>query len=232
MQNLMLGAQGEAVRTLQELLNKKSSPSPHLQVDGDFGENTEDAVVAFQAAHGLTVDGVVGKKSREALGWPEEEAAGSPAVAAVAVFPWLAIAEQEIGQCENHTPGEDNPRIVEYHQTVSLHATDDETPWCSSFVNWVLQQAGKSGTNSAAAKSWLNWGKASSQSVAGAVTILKRKQNGRDQATGSSSGYHVAFFVSRNDTHIRLLGGNQGDQVKYSNFPLSGYSLEGIREPV
>lgn len=36
----------------------------------------------------------------------------------------------------------DNPKIVEYHQACTLQATDDETPWCSSFVNWAWIIAG------------------------------------------------------------------------------------------
>ena len=31
-----------------------------------------------------------------------------------------------------------NPKIVEYAQSCTLQAQDDETAWCSSFVNWCL----------------------------------------------------------------------------------------------
>ncbi|WP_224984859.1 TIGR02594 family protein [Geomonas agri] len=68
--------------------------------------------------------------------------------------PWMGIARKEIGQKEvaGHR---DNPRILSYHATTTLKATDDETPWCSSFVNWCLKQAGVKGTDSAAATSWV-----------------------------------------------------------------------------
>lgn len=49
---LVQGAKGEAVRTLQDMLDIKS--------DGVFGPATKAAVVAFQKAHGLVSDGVVG----------------------------------------------------------------------------------------------------------------------------------------------------------------------------
>ena len=52
------------------------------------------------------------------------------------------------------------------------------------------------------------------------------------QATGSSSGFHVGFFISLSATHIRILGGNQGDQVKYSDFSLASYEVKGYRRPL
>ncbi|MDH4280687.1 MAG: hypothetical protein OEW83_21690 [Acidimicrobiia bacterium] len=45
----------------------------------------------------------------------------------------------------------DNPRIIEYHASTSLKASNDGTAWCSSFVNWCVSQAWLTGTNSAAA---------------------------------------------------------------------------------
>ncbi len=53
------------VRIQQALLAKGFSPGA---IDGEFGPNTRDAVVAFQEAEGLTVDGQVGPETAEALG--------------------------------------------------------------------------------------------------------------------------------------------------------------------
>lgn len=57
---LRLGASGDAVAKLQRLL--------HVADDGAFGPKTLGAVVAFQRAHGLKVDGVVGQATWAALG--------------------------------------------------------------------------------------------------------------------------------------------------------------------
>ena len=59
------GSSGEAVRTLQMLLNCTGYSSG--TVDGDFGPNTEKAVKAFQKAKRLEDDGIVGKDTRTAL---------------------------------------------------------------------------------------------------------------------------------------------------------------------
>lgn len=51
------------------------------------------------------------------------------------------IAKTQMGLKES-SGGNHNSKIVEYHQSTTLQATDDETAWCSSFVNWCLIVAG------------------------------------------------------------------------------------------
>lgn len=66
MLTLKNGSRGDQVEELQALLNAKYGST--LEIDGIFGEKTEQAVKAFQKANGLTVDGVVGPKTWAALG--------------------------------------------------------------------------------------------------------------------------------------------------------------------
>lgn len=58
---LRRGCRGEAVKELQERLNYLLYSCG--VVDGIFGDDTKDAVKAFQAERGLAVDGVVGQKT-------------------------------------------------------------------------------------------------------------------------------------------------------------------------
>jgi hypothetical protein len=61
---LRKGSEGEKVRELQTLLNNHGAS---LEVDGKFGSKTKDAVISYQKANGLTVDGIVGKNTWNAL---------------------------------------------------------------------------------------------------------------------------------------------------------------------
>ena len=60
------GSRSDAVRRLQELLNKKGFDCG--AVDGIFGSKTYAAVVAFQKANGLSADGIVGPLTWGKLG--------------------------------------------------------------------------------------------------------------------------------------------------------------------
>ncbi len=105
-----------------------------------------------------------------------------------------------------------NPRIVEYHEATCLKASDDETPWCASFVNWVLQQSGGTGTDSAAARSFLKWGEPLKEPKIGCVVVFKR-------GTKPWQG-HVGFYMGRNRKgDIVTLGGNQSNQVCLATYP-------------
>lgn len=125
----------------------------------------------------------------------------------MAVSPY-EIAKAEIGVKE--VKGGENPRILEYHDCTSLDACEDETPWCSAFVNWCCKQAGIEGTGLANARSWLKWGKPLDKPVEGCIVVFKRPPN-------PASG-HVGFYVRELGNMVRVLGGNQGDQVKESWF--------------
>jgi len=135
---------------------------------------------------------------------------------------WLTIAEGEIGTKETSGPV-DNKRIVEYAACTTLAAQDDETPWCSSFVNWCMEMAGIVGTKAAAARSWLKWGRRIEEPIEGCVVVLKR---------GAPPSGHVAFYIRDYTSDlITCLGGNQGDQVKYSHYKKAdvlGYRMPNV----
>ena len=70
---LKRGNKGEYVTMLQTKLKNKGYDLGKYGVDGDFGSATESAVKQFQKDHGLTVDGVVGAKTWNALDQQEAQ---------------------------------------------------------------------------------------------------------------------------------------------------------------
>lgn len=64
---LKRGNKGDAVKELQQLLIDKGYSVGASGVDGDFGKATENAVRSFQRDNGLTVDGVAGPETYNAL---------------------------------------------------------------------------------------------------------------------------------------------------------------------
>lgn len=144
---------------------------------------------------------------------------------------WLRVAlqEQREGVKEVAGPG-DNPRIVEYHMATSGRFQDDEVPWCSSFVNWCMDQAGVSKTNSARARSWLAWGKRISYPPIGAVTVLQRGVGPQPGPDVIKAPGHVGFYLGHADAkNILLLGGNQGNAVSIRTYP--GTAVLGFHWP-
>jgi uncharacterized protein (TIGR02594 family) len=159
--------------------------------------------------------------------------AGGLALPRPAVATPYAIAQAELARDVREIAGpEDNPRIVLYHSTTSGGASPDETAWCSSFVNYCVEQAGSKGTDSKWARSWHDgdWGQVVTEDPrAGDIVVWRRK-------SASMDGGHVGFLVEKiGDNTIRVLGGNQSNRVRISDYPVKGsvgstdYSLLSIR---
>ncbi len=130
--------------------------------------------------------------------------------------PWYVLAERELGVKERKGVHNNN-RILEYHRSTTLSddlARIDETPWCSSFVNWCVTQAGLAGTNSARARSWSKWGRKLRKPRPGCIVVLSRPRAGPDAG-------HVGFYAGETATRIKLLGGNQSDSVNIASYPRS-----------
>ncbi|QDU57581.1 serine hydrolase [Aeoliella mucimassa] len=81
---LKIGAAGDLVEGLQRTLNVRLKPSPNISVDGDFGPNTESAVIAFQKQESLEPNGVVDRQMWKALGPLVDESEAIPTVAEIA----------------------------------------------------------------------------------------------------------------------------------------------------
>lgn len=138
---------------------------------------------------------------------------------------YLTIARAELGVKEIKGK-KHNRRVLKYH-AVSGGFKTDEVPWCGSFVNWVMKEAGyKTVKYPARAKSWRKFGKGTRNPYLGSVAVKSRKGGG-----------HVCFVVgkSKNGKYLYCLGGNQGDAVsirKYRADAFTDFRLPKDAEPI
>jgi len=131
----------------------------------------------------------------------------------------LDVVLKEYG--EKEVSGEqDNPSILKYAKQAGFDwVGNDEVPWCSILINWAALQAGYERTNKANARSWLDVGEEIEVPELGDVVIFWR---------GARSGWqgHVALYINEENNLVRVLGGNQSDEINiaaYSKNQVLGY---------
>lgn len=118
---------------------------------------------------------------------------------------------------ERGNPG--NPRILECYRACNLSYTRDSSEmayaWCSAFVSWVLVTAGLPSNRTMSSQGWGNYGgevnwRDTSQIRKWDIVVFKSK---------TRSGGHIGFIkeITSNGT-IKVLGGNQGNDAKISNY--------------
>lgn len=127
---LQMGSKGQEVKELQEKLITRGYSVGSYGADGDFGQGTYNAVIKFQSDKGLSVDGIVGPATWEALNGNDNNYVpnvdGSSNVAK-----FLKVAISQIGYKE--TP----INITKYGRWYGMQ---DE--WCAIFISWCANQAG------------------------------------------------------------------------------------------
>ena len=134
----------------------------------------------------------------------------------------ITIASAEIGTKEI-SGSTHNKKIINYAREAGFtNIKDDETPWCSVFMNWVAKKAGLETTQMATARSWLNVGIPITVPEPGDIVIFWRENM-------LSYKGHVGIFMgySHSGDRIYCLGGNQSNMVSITAY--SAAQLLGFR---
>lgn len=189
-------------------------------VDGAWGRRTIAALKHFQAAKGLTVDGIPGPKTIAAL-QPAAMTGSSLLTRPV----WFAEAERFKGLHEVAGPAS-NPTILGWAKSLSRWVASvyksDATPWCGLFVGHVIATVLPNEplpTNPLSALAWAKFGTSLPAPSIGAICVFKRKGGG-----------HVGFYAGEDETAVHVLGGNQSDAVT-ATARVSKERLVGYRWP-
>lgn len=142
------------VRAVQRRLNELSISVPDdgftfvpLEVDGDFGINTEKAVKLFQLnftdadGHPLHVDGVIGPATWDSLFGTNTV----PPVTGGALSPFLrrvlAAAAGEVGTKENPLGSNRGPKVDQYIRSTGRNPAGGSFAWCVAFLYWCFKEA-------------------------------------------------------------------------------------------
>ena len=119
----------------------------------------------------------------------------------------------------------DNPQILAMLQLDNKWPQDDEVPWCSAFVNYVCKLLRLPRSKSLLARSWLEVGMGVDLEDAFPgfdVVVLKRGGGDQPGPENTTAPGHVGFYagITADCEWVELLGGNQGDRVKISRYPV------------
>ena len=123
-------------------------------------------------------------------------------------LPWIVEGRQYVGIAE--IPGKQhNPTIQNWLRTLKAWWSDDETPWCGTFVAYCCRVAGRD-----VPKDWFRawaWAEAGERLTApayGCIAVFNR-----------AGGGHVGFVIGRDRAgNLMILGGNQGNKVSIAKF--------------
>lgn len=125
----------------------------------------------------------------------------------------IKIAASQLGVKEITGP-EHNSQIVAYAEYTGITGiTNDEIPWCSTFVNWCARKAGLKYSGKATARSWVHIGTQVEDPIPGDIVVFWREH------VHSWKG-HVGIFMGFNadGTQVFCLGGNQNNEVNIREY--------------
>lgn len=138
---LHLGDSGTFVGQLHQILIELGYPLSHVEMDAEtFGNTTKAAVMSFQATRNLSVDGIVGNVTWEALRNPRRERDSfiqpgwryTPSQIRPEVRRAVQAAVDDIGLKEEPPGSNDGPDLKKFN-TGGL-------PWCAMSVSYWFSQ--------------------------------------------------------------------------------------------
>ena len=114
---------------------------------------------------------------------------------------------------EEVTGSDHNPEILKFFSDTGHEwVRDDETAWCSAFMNYVAFHSGYERSGELTARSWLNVGYEIKKPQIGCIVVLWR-------LNPASWKGHVGLYINSDDKYIYILGGNQDNSVCVKRYP-------------
>ena len=246
---LKRGSSGDSVKLLQTKLIALGYDCGSSGADGDFGDATYDAVIAFQTKNNLEVDGVVGPQTWIAINTAiltELNPSPISPITADWCTTLVRVARKEVG---THEGIDNNTKYGDwYGQTFYPNSTKEQliyafTSWCAEFVSWCANQAGildKKIPHFAYCPNGVSWYKGNGLfrtagayvPYAGDTIFFSEENSGRATHTGIISEVLIYDQAHGGGTKIRSIEGNWSDQVCENERDITatyiyGYGING-----
>ena len=133
------------------------------------------------------------------------------------------VAQRFMGLKEVEGPMS-NAMVLGMLQLDTKWVEDDETAWCSAFVNFTCHVLGLPRSRSLAARSWLLVGQSvplTDARVGYDIVVLSRGKLPQPGPEVVAAPGHVGFYAGQDVKNVLVLGGNQGNSVSVAPFPKS-----------
>lgn len=166
-------------------------------IDGDFGDGSLTAVEKLAVKAGVPAE-------------------SKPAPVPVGNAPaWIVEATKHIGLKEIVGP-KHNPTIISWIKNLGGWFTDDETPWCGTFIAQCLKETGRGVPK--------HWYRALAYESYGAKLV--KPAYGCIGVMSRTGGGHVTFIVgeTKDGKYLVGLGGNQSNAVNLMKFEKSRFT--------
>lgn len=124
---------------------------------------------------------------------------------------WMQVARSYLGTAEIPGPRH-NKTIQRWLTNLGAWWTDDETPWCGTFMAAVMKEVGLPyPQHYYRARAWAEYGTRLAMPAPGCIAVFVR-----------TGGGHVGFVEGVDKSgRLMVLGGNQGNRVSVAPFDRS-----------
>lgn len=185
-----------------------------IDIDGEWGRNSINALKSFQALRGLPVTGVADLSTVEALrAIPTSWSEPPPVTPTETMPPWMAEMRRKSGLHEVR----DNSVLSDWLRSFGRYlGNPKDLPWCGDAVETCIAKtlpAEPLPSNPFFAQAWAKFGRDVGSPIVGSIGVIR----------WTSSSGHVGIVAGISGDRVNLLGGNQSNAINVSNFPRSKF---------
>jgi uncharacterized protein (TIGR02594 family) len=198
-------------RWLQSRLSVHGLP---VDVDGDWGRSSIEALKTFQKRQGLRVTGFAGSATVGALridpGAPEPSQAAPAPVETMP--PWMAEMNRRSGLHEVR----DKRTLIDFLKVGRFLGDPGNLPWCGDAVESCIAKVLTTEplpSNPFWAQAWASFGIDAGGPAVGSIGVIR---------WNAKSG-HVGIVAGVDGDRVNLLGGNQSNSINIASFARSKF---------